>query len=401
MTFSHPAHPRCAAIDRRPQRLILAIGLLSALLLAGLPAGAAANQATPRPAAKPAKPAKAQGAKAKPAAKAVPVKRAQSPVREDSAPDEVIYGERADVQRFADEIAARHALDPGWVRAQLAQARFQPSVTRFIMPPPAGTAKNWAAYRARFVEPVRLRAGRAFWAANEAWLTEAEARYGVPSEIVVGIIGVETLYGQHMGNFRVIDALATLAFDFPTGRRDRSGFFRDELGEFLRLCHEQGRDPLRMRGSFAGAMGMPQFMPSSMRQYAVDFDADGRIDLHQSAADVIGSVANYLARFGWQRGMPTHHPVAVPVDASDRAALLAPDILPSFVASEFSARGARLPADLGDAAGKLALVELQNGDAAPTYVAGTGNFYAITRYNWSSYYAMAVIELGAAIRANR
>ena len=116
---------------------------------------------------------------------------------------------------------------------------------------------------------------------------------------------------------------------------------------------------------------------------------------------MIGSVANYLARFGWQRGMPTHYPVAVPVDASDRAALLAPDILPSFMASEFAARGARLPADLGDAAGKLALVELQNGDAAPTYVAGTGNFYAITRYNWSSYYAMAVIELGAAIRANR
>ena len=328
--------------------------------------------------------------------------RQKSPVvRNDDAPDEVSYGRREDVVRFADEIAERHGLDPAWVREHLAQARFQPSVTRFIMPPPAGTAKNWAAYRARFIEPVRLRAGRAFWAANEASLNEAEARFGVPPEIVVGIIGIETLYGRQMGNFRVIDALATLAFDFPSGRRDRSGFFRDELGEFMRLSHERGSDPLRMRGSFAGAMGMPQFMPSSVRQYAVDFDGDGRIDLHHSSADVIGSVAHYLARFGWQRGMPTHFSVAVPTDTRDRAALLAPDILPSFLASEFAARGARLPPEVGDEAGKLALVELQNGPAAPSHVAGTGNFYAITRYNWSSYYAMAVIELGAAIRDSR
>jgi membrane-bound lytic murein transglycosylase B len=369
-----------------------AAGLLSLLLLALLPSAQAttpgSKAATQQNAGKGSQSAQRPRQKA-------PV------VREDDAPDEVSYGGREDVLRFADETAARHGLDPAWVREQLAQARFQPSVTRFIMPPPAGTAKNWNAYRARFIEPIRLRAGRAFWAANESRLNEAEARYGVPPEIVVGIIGIETLYGRQMGNFRVIDALATLAFDFPSGRRDRSGFFRDELGEFLRMSHEARSDPLRMRGSFAGAMGMPQFMPSSVRQYAVDFDGDGRIDLHQSSADVIGSVAHYLARFGWQRGMPTHFPVAVPTDTSDRAALLAPDILPSFLASEFTARGARLPPEVGDEAGKLALVELQNGPAAPSYVAGTGNFYAITRYNWSSYYAMAVIELGAAIRDSR
>jgi membrane-bound lytic murein transglycosylase B len=335
-------------------------------------------------------------------AAARPTARKPTPARDDGAPDAVTYGRREDVMRFADELAARQGLPADWVREQLAQARYQPSVARFIMPPPAGTAKNWAAYRARFVEPVRLRAGRAFWQANQRWLVAAEARYGVPPEIVVGIIGVETIYGQQMGSFRVIDALATLAFDFPVGRRDRSGFFRDELEQYLLLCREQGENPLALRGSFAGAMGMPQFMPSSLRKYAVDFDGDGHIDLRGNPADVIGSVAHYLAEFGWKRGLPTHFEVAVPVEVSDRAALLAPDILPSFSAAEFEARGARLPsAAAQEGIGKLALVELQNGDAAPTHVAGTTNFYAITRYNWSSYYAMAVIALGEAIRDSR
>ena len=316
---------------------------------------------------------------------------------EDSAPDVVTYGQRDDVMRFADELAARRGLEPAWVRSALAQARYIPSVARFIMPPPAGTAKNWAAYRARFIEPVRIRAGAAFWRANIAWLTLAQDRYGVPPEIVAGIVGVETIYGQQMGRFRIIDALATLAFDFPTGRKDRSPFFRDELESYFVMCQAGGTDPLALRGSFAGAMGMPQFMPSSFNKYAVDLDGDGRIDLHGSSADVIGSVAHYLAEFGWQRGLPTHYGVSAPVDAADRAALLGPDILPTFSAQDFSARGAML----GDAPQapdqKLALVELQNGDAAPSYVAGTANFYAITRYNWSSYYAMAVIELGDAV----
>ena len=315
----------------------------------------------------------------------------------DGSPDVVTYGRRDDVMRFASELAERRGLDAADVQAALQHARFMPSVARFIMPPPAGTAKNWAAYRARFVEPVRIRAGVAFWRANEKWLKLAEQLYGVPPEIVVGIVGVETIYGQQMGNFRVIDALATLAFDFPTGRKDRSPFFRDELEQFFVLCNSEGLDPLQAKGSFAGAMGMPQFMPSSFNKYAVDMDGDGHVDLRSNAADVIGSVAHYLAEFGWQRGQPTRFDVAAPVDAADRAALLGPDILPSFSAQEFVQRGAAL----GDAAlaheGKLALVELQNGDAAPSYVAGTQNFYAVTRYNWSSYYAMAVIDVGEAV----
>lgn len=311
------------------------------------------------------------------------------------------YGEREDVMRFADEAAQRQGLDAAWAREALARARFVPAVTRLIMPPPAGIAKNWAAYRSRFVEPVRIRAGAAFWQENERWLAMAEERWGVPAAIVLGIVGVETIYGRHTGGFRVLDALATLSFDFPTGRRDRTPFFRSELEAFLLHCRQEGLDPTEPLGSYAGAMGMPQFMPSSLLRYGIDFDEDGRIDLHRSPADVIGSVAHYLAQFGWERDAPTHFGVAAPAELRDRAPMLVPDIVPSFLADEFAERGARLD-EAGRAwSGKLALVELANGDAAPSYFAGTGNFYAITRYNWSSYYAMAVIELGEAIRRQR
>ncbi|RQP23850.1 lytic murein transglycosylase B [Piscinibacter terrae] len=332
-------------------------------------------------------------------AKAKP--RKHSKVVPDKAPDVVIYGQREDVMRFAAEAAARRELDVDATRAALAQAKYIPSVARLIMPPPAGTAKNWGAYRSRFVEPVRLKAGAAFWSANEAWLRLAEERYGVPPEIIVGIVGVETIYGQQMGSFRIIDALATLSFDFPAGRKDRSAFFRDELENYLLLCRQQGVDPLSWRGSYAGAIGMPQFMPSSILAHAVDFDGDGHIDLHNNPADVIGSVAHFLSNHGWQRGMPTRYDVSVPVDTAQRALLLAPDILPSFTPQEFAGHGAVLDESGKAHPGKLALVELQNGDAAPTYVAGTENFYAITRYNWSSYYALAVISLGEAIKRQR
>jgi membrane-bound lytic murein transglycosylase B len=324
----------------------------------------------------------------------------------DGAPDLVTYGARDDVMRFGAELAERRSLDATWVQAALQRARFVPSVVKFIMPPPAGSVKNWAAYRSRFVEPTRIRAGVAFWRANEKWLQLAEELYGVPPEIVVGIIGVETIYGQQMGNFRVIDALATLAFDFPTGRKDRSEFFRDELEQLFVMCHSEGIDPLDAKGSFAGAMGMPQFMPSSFNKYAVDLDGDGHVDLRDNPADVIGSVAHYLAEFGWRRDLPTRFDVAAPVETIERARMLVPDIVPSFTAAEFTERGAQLDVaalaaearlEATGGIGKLALIELQNGGAAPSYVAGTSNFYAVTRYNWSSYYALAVIELGEAV----
>jgi membrane-bound lytic murein transglycosylase B len=341
---------------------------------------------------------KSAGAKASARKKAVKATAATAAAATTAASAGTAYGRRDDVLRFAAEVAARHGLEPATLERQLGEARRLPSVQRLIMPPPAGTAKNWAAYRDRFVEPQRIQAGLAFWRAHERWLEAAEARWGVPASLIVGIIGVETFYGRHMGSFRALDALATLAFDFPPGRRDRSEFFRSELENLLLLAHREKVEPASYMGSFAGALGLPQFMPGSLNRWAVDFDQDGHIDLHRNPADAIGSVAHYLAAFGWVRDMPTHYAVAAPVDVSDRAHLLAPDILPSFTPAQFSKRGAELPEPARQHDGLLALVELQNGDAAPSYVAGTSNFYAVTRYNWSSYYAMAVIELGQAVR---
>ena len=358
--------------------------MLAPLALAAAPTWAATTADASKPKAKP---------KAKPAAAAQPVSTA--------APAAPRYAGRDDVIAFAGALAERRGWPVAWVETQLGLARRTAAVERLIMPPPAGTAKNWFAYRDRFVEPRRIEAGLAFWRRQEPWLTLAEERYGVPASIVVGIIGVETFYGRITGNFRVIDALATLSFDFPTGRRNRQDFFRSELEAFLEWARREEIDPQQPKGSFAGAMGLPQFMPSSILKHGVDFDGDGHIDLIDHPADAVGSVANYLAAFGWQRGMPTHFGVAAPVDVADRAVLLGPDILPSFSAAQFAERGAVLPAAGQAHEGLLAFVELQNGEAAPTYYAGTANFWAITRYNWSSYYAMAVISLAEAVAQAR
>ena len=312
------------------------------------------------------------------------------------------YAEREDVQQFAAELAQRHGWREAWVQRTLRQARYQPAVARLIMPAPTPSAKNWGAYRSRMVEPVRLKAGLAFWRTHERWLTLAEERYGVPPEIVLGILGVETIYGQQMGSFRVIDALATLGFDFPAGRSDRSAFFRGELEQLLVLARREKADPASFKGSYAGAIGMPQFMPSSINQYAVDFDGNGHIDLAHSPADVIGSVAHYLAEYGWERGWPAFYEVAPPAQPEHLAALLGPDIVPLFSPQEFVDHGAQLPPTALQHPGKLALVQLLNGEeGAPSFVAGTSNFYVLTRYNWSSYYAMAVIALGQALREAR
>ena len=307
------------------------------------------------------------------------------------------YAQRADAMQAADDIAERRGLSREWVRQAIGQAHYLPQVAKFIQPPPVGVPKNWRVYRSRFIDPIRIRAGVRFWQDNRETLARAELETGVPAEIIVGIIGVETIYGQQMGTFRVMDSLTTLAFDFPASHpraKERSAFFKSELEQFLSLTHRTHVDPLEWRGSFAGAMGMPQFMPSSWVKFAVDFDGDSKIDLFNSTTDVIGSVANYFKAFNWQPGMATHYPVSFNAPTLDKDALLAPDILPTFSVASFQAKGAVLEGDALKHSGPLALVELQNGEAPPSYVAGTENFYAITRYNWSSYYAMAVIELG-------
>jgi len=312
-----------------------------------------------------------------------------------------LYAGRADAMQVADEIALRNQLDRAWVRRSVGQARQLPLVARLILPGPPTTAKNWGVYRSRFIDPLRIAAGVSFWRANAATLARAERDYGVAAEIIVGIIGIETIYGRDIGNFRVLDALATLAFDFPQEHpraAERRAFFLAELEQLLLLSRRSKTDPLHFKGSYAGAMGMPQFMPSSWAKYAVDFDGDGKIDLYGSAADVIGSVAHYFKLFGWQPGMATHYPVRFDPALLSLDTLLAPDILPTFSVASLAAKGVVLDGEALQHPGPLALVELQNGDAAPSYFAGTENFYTITRYNWSSYYAMAVIELAEEVK---
>jgi membrane-bound lytic murein transglycosylase B len=298
-------------------------------------------------------------------------------------------------------VAAKRDLDPDWVRSMVGQAQRLAVVERLMQPAPAGTAKNWRVYRSRFIDSTRIGAGVRFWQANRATLERAEQEFGVPAEIIVGIIGVETIYGQQMGDFRVLDALATLAFDFPESHpraAERTAFFRGELEHFLAYHKAHRSNPLRPRGSYAGAMGMPQFMPSSLVRWGLDYDGDKNVDLTHSTDDVIGSVANYFKGYGWKPGMPTHYPVAFDTAKLDMDTLMAPDILPTFSVASFQARGAVLEGQALEHPGPLALIELQNGGDAPQYVAGTENFYVITRYNWSSYYAMAVIELGREVR---
>ncbi|HEY8357689.1 MAG TPA: lytic murein transglycosylase B [Ramlibacter sp.] len=303
--------------------------------------------------------------------------------------------------RLADEIASKRGLDPEWVRAMIGEAQNLPVVSRLMQPGPPGTAKNWRAYRSRFIDPVRIGAGVRFWQEHRVALERAAQEYGVPAEIIVGIIGVETVYGQQLGDFRVLDALATLSFDFPSSHPradERIRYFRGELEHFLAWHRANRTDPRRPRGSYAGAMGLPQFMPSSLARWGVDYDGDKKVDLTHSPHDVIGSVANYFKGYGWITGMPTHYPVRFDAARLDLEALMAPDILPTFTVASFQAKGAVLEGAALEHKGPLALIELQNGGDPPQYVAGTENFYVITRYNWSSYYAMSVIELGQEVK---
>ncbi len=320
------------------------------------------------------------------------------------APKAQAHGDTPEVQALAERIAQTHDLPVPWVRRQMAHAVRLDSLSALVLPPATPSAKNWQAYRERFVEPRRIAAGLAFWQQHAQALQRAEQRYGVPAELVVGLIGVETYYGRHMGNFRLIDALSTLALNFPTEHprhSERRAFFQAELGHFLAQAHRAGPSALNAKGSYAGAAGWPQFMPSSVAQWAVDFDENGRIDLVRSPVDAVGSVANYLKSFGWVSGMPTHYPVTPPVEPGPLETLLLPDILPSFSAERMAELGATLDAAGQKHVGPMALVELFNGGQTPSYVAGTENFYVVTRYNWSSYYALAVIELGQEIKAAR
>jgi membrane-bound lytic murein transglycosylase B len=298
-------------------------------------------------------------------------------------------GLRPEVEAFVQEMAAKHGHDVGELRALMAQAQTRESILRVMNRP--GTAVTWAQYRKRIVDRVRIDGGVRFWRANAEALERARREFGVPEELIVATIGIETLYGRHTGNIRVLDALSTLAFDYPR----RAAFFRGELEEYLLLVREAGLDPLGTEGSYAGAIGVPQFLPSSYRKYAVDFDGDGRPDLVNSVPDAVGSVANYYRTFGWQTGAP----VIVNAESgnAELAPLIAGGIQPHVSIGELRKQGLAIAEKVSDDA--QAAVFFVQEESGPRLVLGLNNFYVITRYNRSTNYAMAVHELAREIKA--
>ncbi|MDP2795854.1 MAG: lytic murein transglycosylase B [Sulfurisoma sp.] len=306
------------------------------------------------------------------------------------------FAERDDVRAFVADMESRHGFDREALLAVFGHIRPLPAVIKAIMPPRDPGIRSWRTYRGRFIEPKRIAAGLRFWREHRAALADANARYGVPEEIVVAIIGIETIYGRNTGRFGTLAALATLAFDYPP----RAELFRRELEAMLLLAREQGRDPLSYRGSYAGALGLPQFLPSSVRQWAVDFDDSGRIDLNASATDAIGSVAHFLQAHGWKPGEPVTTAVELEPDGNPQP-LIDEGIRPLRLPAEMATMGLR-PASLTAAAEQpAALIDLVTPDAPTEYWLGYQNFFAITRYNRSSFYAMAVHQLAETLKAAR
>lgn len=309
------------------------------------------------------------------------------------------YDKRPEVRDFIDRMVEKHQFAKDELTQVFARARYNESVARLINPLSTPRPKVWAEYRARFLDPQRIAAGVQFWRAHANDLARASQMYGVPADVIVGILGIETVYGRNMGSYRVLDALTTLAFDYPDRAHDRSGFFLEQLEDYLVLARDNGNDLLAQRGSYAGAIGMPQFMPSSFA-FAVDFDGDGVIDLSGSAADAIGSVASYLNHEGWERDAPVLTSAVLepnPASALVLEALVAAGPEPTLEASEL--RDAGLVFDMPmESTAKLALINLPEGDAPPDYAVGYRNFYVLTRYNRSYFYAAAVLAVGRAVR---
>lgn len=308
------------------------------------------------------------------------------------------------VNDFITEMVSKHGFSRDELTTLFSQVKLIESARQLVKPAPPGKPKNWKAYRARFIEPRRIDAGLAFWNQYSAALERAQQKYGVPPEIIVGLIGVETIFGQLTGKYRVADTLTTLAFAYPetANQAARQQFFRGELESLLLIARDSHLDPLQFRGSYAGAIGWCQFMPSSIRQYAVDFDGDGVINLNDSPVDAIGSVAHYLAEHGWKRNLP----IAAPATLNSNP--------PSPQLQEFIGQGLRAGYSLSQLKVAVSsadtnlpdqilygLADLQNGDEPDEYWLVTDNFFAITHYNRSYFYAMSVYELGRVIATAR
>lgn len=302
------------------------------------------------------------------------------------------YAGRDDVQAFVAEMQARHDLDADALTALFARTEPLQSVLKAIAPPADPRVKSWKNYRARFIDKRRIAAGLDFWQRHAGTLAKAQALTGVPAEVIVAIIGIETYYGRHLGRFETFAALATLAFDYPP----RAELFRRELEALLLLARDEGRAPDAYRGSYAGAIGLPQFLPSSIRAYAVDFDGNDKVDLTGSPEDAIGSVANFLREHGWEEGGPVAVPVKVGAGGT-AAALVAEGILPVRRPAEMAEFGVAVPATAP--AAPAALIDLVTPDAATEYWLGYRNFYVITRYNRSSFYAMTVYAFAETLKS--
>lgn len=292
-----------------------------------------------------------------------------------------------DLRSFIDEMVARHGFDAVKLASLFSRVQPRQDIIEAISHP--AEAKPWYQYRPIFVTRSRIQGGVEFWELYEDELNQASEVYGVPPEIVVAIIGVETRYGKYTGRHRVLEALSTLAFDYPP----RSRFFRSELEHYLLLTREENIDPLAVTGSYAGAMGGPQFISSSYRRYAVDFDDDGSRDLFNSYADMIGSVANYFAAHGWKRGEPIAVPAQVKGEEYERLRDLG--LKPRYDIDRLGQYGV-IPKTPVDPERLASLIALETHDGEEFWL-GLHNFYVITRYNHSALYAMAVYQLSRRI----
>ncbi|MGF6568398.1 membrane-bound lytic murein transglycosylase B [Paraburkholderia sp. GAS333] len=315
------------------------------------------------------------------------------------------YANNPDVNVFIDDMVARYDFDPAALHALFAGASYSATAVKLVTPSPSPTVKNWRVYQSRFLDPVRINAGVRFWRANQATLQRAYEEFGVPPEVIVGILGVETIYGRFMGNFRVLDALTTLSFDYPAtaNRGDRQVTFRKNLEDYLVWTRDSQIDPTTVLGSYTGAIGIPQFLPSSIVKYAVSYDGNKQIDLRTNQADAIGSVANYLRQNGWESGRPVVWKIgsdAGSLGVAQAAADGQPE--PRWPLSQLLRAGLLLnqpDVDVAAEAGTpVTVVDLPSPGRGTEFVLGLKNFYVLTRYNRSFFYALAVYQLGQRIK---
>ena len=315
------------------------------------------------------------------------------------------YANNPAVDSFINDLVARYDFDSATLHSIFNQVSYSATAVKLVTPSATPATKNWLAYQQRFIEPIRINGGVAFWKQNRIWLDQASQTYGVPPEIIVAIVGVETLYGKYMGNFRVLDALTTLAFDYPDtpNQADREALFRKNLEDFLVWTHTSNIDPTSIRGSYAGAIGIPQFMPSSILQYAVDFNNSQDIDLRNQPADAIGSIGNFLRQNGWEAGQPIMWRIGPDVGSQGIAQAAAdgkPE--PHWALNQLVKAGMLLNEPSVDISTRLGtpvtVVDLPTPGQPTQYALGLQNFYAITRYNRSFFYATTVFQLAQAIK---